>query len=120
MTFKSKETPGLTHEILMLPNSCVIIGMDTNKKWYHEVKPINKLINLNDKTNERMSLTFRSVGTFHNLITNELSGLGAPNYLENKWKDDKLDMIKAFSEENKNHNFDRNNYYNNGFYSFST
>lgn len=123
MTFTDKIT-GNKVVVPMKSNSCLVIGMKTNQKWLHEVKPDKR--NDKEKTStelaffgKRMSWTFRTVSTFYDKKNNTLIGLGAPT-LNNEHIDDKDKMIIAFGEENKDPYFDREKYYKNGFYAMST
>lgn len=95
--------------------------METNKKWFHEVKPDGRPIKekITDELafdTQRMSLTFRTTCTFMN-NTNKLFGQGVPTSNET---DDKISLIKAFSNENKLADFDWNEHYGCGFYSLHT
>ena len=82
MTFTSK-TNRIKINITLKSNSILFIGMETNKKWLHEVKPdlrpdkIKKSDELAYQT-QRMSLTFRTACTYYNINTNKLEGQGAP------------------------------------------
>lgn len=129
MTFKSKSNNSIIN-ITLKSNSILFIGMETNKRWLHEVKPDLRPEHLK-KTDElayqtqRMSLTFRTVCTYHNIITNKLEGQGAPkvNIEPNDNEKiclDKQNLIKAFGQENKQSNFDWEEFYSQGFYSMCT
>lgn len=124
MKFTSKTTKEIV-EITLKSNSILFIGMETNKKWFHEVKPDGRPIK--EKTSDelayntqRMSLTFRTACTFMDNTnqTNKLFGQGAPT--SNQTTDDRIALIKAFSNENKLADFDWNEYYGCGFYSLHT
>lgn len=84
MTFRHKIT-GEKQCAELRSNSCLLIGMKTNRVWLHEVKGLSDAAVTAAKKSEtllhdgaRMSFTFRSVGTFHCRATNEFRGLGAP------------------------------------------
>lgn len=121
MKFTSKTTKEIV-EITLKSNSILFIGMETNKKWFHEVKPDGRPIK--EKTTDelsyntqRMSLTFRTACTFMDNTSNKLFGQGAPT-TDNM--DDRIELIKAFSNENKLADFDWNEHYGYGFYSLNT
>lgn len=73
--------------------------------------------NFNNK-GRRLSITIRSVGTFHNIHTNELYGLGAS--ISATMNDDREMMLKAFTLENKSYNLKREDLYPKGFSALST
>ncbi len=133
-----KFTSKLSKEVVEIPlksNSILFIGMKTNKKWLHEVKPDLRpeKLKLPDELafeTKRMSLTFRTACTFMDINTKKISGQGAPNINNDMNKinindiellnQDKKRLINAFSNENKLSNFDWKQYYSGGFYSLST
>lgn len=129
MTFKSKTTPNVIN-ITLKTNSILFIGMETNKKWLHEVKPDLRQDSLKTPDElayqtQRMSLTFRTACTFFNTQTNMLEGQGAPKiYIDSndyeKLETDKDNLIKAFGQENKRADFIWNEFYSCGFYSMCT
>lgn len=128
MTFRSKLDNSVV-QIELKSNSILFIGMKTNKRWLHEVKPdlrpdkIKKPDELAYQT-QRMSLTFRTACTYYNTFTNKLEGQGAPKILivpdDKKIDLDKQNLIKAFGQENKQANFDWDEFYSQGFYSMCT
>lgn len=140
MTFRSKTTSEIVN-ITLKSNSILFIGMETNKKWLHEVKPDlrDNLYKTTDElafSTQRISLTFRTACTFFNTSTNKLEGQGSPKkiietdntdntnntdniYIE-KLKLDKQNLIKAFGQENKRADFNWNEFYSDGFYSMCT
>ena len=129
MTFKSKINNSIV-DIDLRSNSILFIGMKTNEKWLHEVKPdkrdksLKKQDELSYQT-QRMSLTFRTVCTYYNTQTKKLEGQGAPKFLidlndNESISLDKQNLIKAFGNENKLENFNWNEFYSNGFYSLCT
>ena len=135
---KIKFTSKISKEIIEIPlksNSILFIGMKTNKKWFHEVKPDLRPEKFKSKDElayetRRMSLTFRTVCTFMDINTRKLSGQGAPTNndidididIDNieLLNQDKKKLIEAFSNENKLVDFDWNKYYSCGFYSLNT
>jgi alkylated DNA repair dioxygenase AlkB len=88
-------------------NSIFVLGPETNKKWLHMIKS-NSSIN-----GERISFTFRNIATFID-DNGTLTGQGAP--INKIYKLDSLDMLKAFSRENHESEYDWNDLYGSGFY----
>lgn len=122
MIFRNKTSNNQKQIVKMMSNSCLVIGMKTNRKWLHEVKGDNRsdsLKTFDEKLHNgaRMSFTFRSVGTYYCSTRNQFLGLGAPQL---PFSDDKNDLIEAFSAENAESEFDRNSYYGNGFWALHT
>jgi nicotinamidase-related amidase len=121
MTLTKKDDSSIKKKIKLTSNSVFLIGMETNKKYFHEVKSDKR--QKKEKTadellhNEgRMSLTFRSIGTF--IKDEKLYGQGGPKYNSNII-DDSKDLTMAFGEENSNPNFDWIKNYGKGFYALS-
>lgn len=124
-TLTSKIDSNHVINISLKSNSILFIGMETNKKWLHEVKPdkrpkhLKTLDEISFDT-QRMSLTFRTASTFYNVKTKTLHGQGAPKIILNLDEPEKLEieknrLIKAFSMENKLADFDWIEYYSTGF-----
>lgn len=126
MTFTSKLDPSHVQTVTMKSNSCLVIGMKTNQRWLHEVKPDHRPMKA--KTPEellhdgqRMSFTFRVAGTFFDHQRQRLIGLGAPTYEEPEdLAEDRSRLVKAFSEENRRADFSREEFYGNGFWAMCT
>jgi alkylated DNA repair dioxygenase AlkB len=88
-------------------NSMFVLGPETNKKWLHMIKSNSTI------KDERISFTFRNIATFideNGIIT----GQGAPKNKINKL--DSIDMLKAFSRENHESEYDWNELYETGFH----
>lgn len=109
-------------KIKMENNSLFILGPITNKKWLHLIKPDKRLDSLKTKDEllcncKRISLTFRSIATY---ITKEgkIIGQGAKKDMNNK-EDDTMEMLKAFSKENHEDNYEWDEIYGNGFNSLN-
>lgn len=103
-------------------NSLFVMGLETNDKYLHMINSDNRLDSEkteNEKINGggRISFTFRCIGTFIDK-NNVLSGQGAPMNNDGKI-DDSYDMMMAFSNENRNSNFDRK-VYENGFWALDS
>lgn len=105
MTLRTKEKDTKTNRriaqtIPLENNSLFVLGLETNKKWVHGIRPDkrgNELIsgdnnnNDNDKENDneddnggRISLTFRSIGTFATIDNEWIFGIGSKNETDNK------------------------------------
>jgi hypothetical protein len=108
-----------TQKIKLPHNSLFVMGLQTNKEWYHSIKQDKRPDCEKTKEElayggERISFTWRNIATY--IKNNRLFGQGA-KYL--KYSDTlditnlELDteLIKAFGEENHNPNFDWNNIY---------
>jgi hypothetical protein len=97
-------------------NSVFVLGWNTNQKWLHSInqdkredflKSEDELVN----NGERISFTFRTIATFIDK-NNNIIGQGAP---KGEKRNDELDMLKAFSKENHELDFDWEKIYGNGF-----
>jgi len=88
-------------------NSIFVLGPETNKKWLHMIKSNSTI------KGERISFTFRNIATYiddYGIIT----GQGAPKNKINK--SDSIDMLKAFSRENHELEYDWYELYKTGFH----
>lgn len=108
-------------------NSVFVLGSETNREWLHGVRADKRPDR--EKTDEersfggeRISITFRQIGTFMNERQNTIWGSGARNKTKNKAgricnRDaDQMDaMIKAFGRENRQVDFDWDAEYGSGF-----
>jgi alkylated DNA repair dioxygenase AlkB len=105
-------------------NSLFILGPCTNKEYTHGIRPDKR--SERDKSNDsklyegqRISLTFRNIATYRELQHGRLFGQGAINKeLSTNMKgldDDLENLLQAFSAENRNHDFEWQQYYNKGF-----
>lgn len=124
---KIKEEDGTrkSERINLANGSVFVMGWDTNKKFYHGINQDKRMSNL--KTDEeldfggaRISLTFRSIATFID-ENGGLRGQGAAktgNAAESaieSAEDEELRMLKAFSAENREVDFDWDEHYGAGF-----
>lgn len=122
MVLKHKETS--VRQRLTLPhNSLLVMGWRTNREWMHEIR-MDKRPNCEKRPDElafderRISLTFRTIATFRNRRTGELSGQGARSRKVEGDDEQKqqVDLLVAFSAENKTGSqFDWNEHYGRGF-----
>jgi alkylated DNA repair dioxygenase AlkB len=127
MILKPKNKGECKQKIKLPHNSLFVMGWNTNKKWLHSIKRDGRPESEKsaDETafgGERISYTFRTIGTFAT-PDGKLFGQGAKcKNLEDIIKsdiaektDDSLDMLKAFSIENHDPDFDWDLYYGKGF-----
>lgn len=133
-TKKSKTTHGtdspsarLSQRIKLLHNSIIILGPRTNREWLHGVhadKRPNQEKTPDEKLyeGERISITFRQIGTFMNPGKKRIWGSGATQ--KSKAKAAKIAdgdtvqmeaMITAFGKENQQSDFDWDAEYGSGF-----
>lgn len=127
---KGSESEGagrLTHRVPMPHESLFVLGEKTNAGWVHGIKP-DKRQESERSTEERayggqrISLTFRQIGTFMNPKDDTIWGQGAVSKAQNQAhpaihgnpeETDKL--VRAFGEENRSIDFDREAVYGKGF-----
>ncbi|KAK6355725.1 hypothetical protein TWF718_000117 [Orbilia javanica] len=122
------EEPRIIQKIPLPHNSMFILGLPTNQKWMHSIQPDKRL--LRDKSpeelaysGERISLTFRNIGTFLSKDEKKIWGQGATA----KNKEDANDtivgdeqkaeeMVFAFAAENRmGAGFEWDEWYGKGF-----
>lgn len=119
-----------TYRVALPNNSMLVFGWETNKKFHHMIKPDRRQANEKNPAElsfhgERISLTFRSIGTF---LTPEgqVYGQGSRHKTYQALKDSNftiegnegeqvITLLRAFSAENKNHDFDWDAHYGQGF-----
>lgn len=105
MRLQSK-TNRTTEYIKLINDSYLKMGLDTNREYFH-------MINKEQNVGERISLTFREIGTF--MKGNMLYGQGVNGIQPISYnKDDKLKLLKIFGEENKDPAFDWDKNYGEG------
>lgn len=114
------------HRIPLPHNSVFSLGPATNRRWLHGIRPDKRLIT--EKTTderaydgERISLTFRLIGTFTDSARMKIWGQGA----RSKKREDAGDvlteikemeaMVMAFGKENQKSDFDWDAEYGRGF-----
>lgn len=113
-TTREKQRISLQH------NSALLFGLNTNRKWKHSVKMDKRPDNI--KTPEelafggqRISLTFRAIGTFVD-GDGKISGQGAYKGTDEPDKREQQEtMLIAFGQENGDPHFDWAKYYSRGF-----
>ena len=106
-------------------NSVFKLGWETNRLYTHGINQdgrldIQKSSDELAESGQRISWTFRTIGTFINRSSGEIIGQGALKNKPEEAIDDTLEMLKAFSIENKTSNFDWEKNYGCGFNSLYT
>lgn len=116
-------------EFIELENgSAFVMGWDTNRKFYHGINQDKRMDSLKTEGElafgkTRISLTFRNIATFID-SNGMLHGQGAPkndnqntnnNNILNSLEDEEIQMLKAFSAENRETCFDWDLHYGRGF-----
>ena len=123
----SKTSTRQTQRVPLPHNSMFVLGQKTNMRWLHGVRAdkrpsIEKSPAELAFSGERISLTFRHIGTFLNQDTGRIWGQGA--CAKSKSSAGKItngdpaaiqNMIRAFGEENQRSDFDWEAEYGNGF-----
>ncbi|KAJ5707479.1 hypothetical protein N7488_007280 [Penicillium malachiteum] len=119
---------GRTTQRVPLPHrSLFILGEKTNMRWLHGIRPDKRAGDLKSPEEkayggERISLTFRYIGTYLNPLSNLIWGQGAVEKSQHAARPivhgdrEKTDlMIHAFGQENRSSMFDWNAVYGGGF-----
>ncbi|KAG6844291.1 hypothetical protein H0H93_016568 [Arthromyces matolae] len=122
----SEKVPRASQRIPLPHNSMFVMGPDTNKKWLHGINHDNRALKTKSaaelfNNGERISLTFRHIGTFLNADESKIFGQGAKEKtletarpVVNGGKEAAA-LISAFGEENFRNDFDWDRYYGKGF-----
>jgi 2OG-Fe(II) oxygenase superfamily len=121
------EPPRRTSQRIPLPhNSMFVMGPETNTKWLHGINHDNRPLKTKSDAEryqggERISLTFRHIGTFLTADESKIYGQGA----RGKTKEtagavihgtkETSRLIQAFGEENHRSDFDWDQNYGQGF-----
>lgn len=116
-----------TQRVAMPHNSMFVLGLESNKKWLHGINP-DKRLEAERSDDERafcgirISLTFRHIGTFLDAENSTVWGQGATSKEErdaqdviNDDEEENEKMVRAFSRENHNSEFDWDEWYGDGF-----
>ncbi|KAE8384056.1 hypothetical protein BDV23DRAFT_45245 [Aspergillus alliaceus] len=121
------ESSRATQRVPMPHESLFILGEKTNMRWLHGIRPDKRADNeksMDERAynGERISLTFRHIGTFLNPTGDTIWGQGAVSKSQdqanavihgNPVETERL--IRAFGEENRAVNFDWDAVYGGGF-----
>jgi hypothetical protein len=125
MTLRTKKKEGRETERIALPHaSMFVLGQDTNREWLHGINHDNRPFHLKSeeeryKDGERISLTFRRIGTF---LTKDgrIYGQGATGKTKEDTREvatgekDKEEILIAFGRENRESESDWEDVYGNG------
>lgn len=121
---KVKGEDGARHadRIALENGSVFVMGWETNRKFHHGINQDKRIDSIKNESElafdgARISLTFRNVATFVDL-DNVLHGQGAvndPNDSTETAEEEQLRMLKAFSAENRETDFDWDLHYGEGF-----
>src|SRR5258708_35528154 len=117
----------------MILNACLkfVLGLKTNSYWLHAItrhkrpKGQKSAAELSPETGgARISLTFRHIGTFCSADEKLIWGQGATGKTRNdakpttptdaKYREDRINLIRAFSKENQECDFDWDVVYGSG------
>ena len=125
----SADSPNMrqTQRIRMPHNSIFVLGPQTNKEWLHGVRAdkrpaVEKTDEEKAFEGERISITFRQIGTFMNKKEKTIWGSGAKSKsrqnasrISTKDNAQMEAMINAFGKENHDTDFDWDAEYGSGF-----
>ncbi|KAG1721878.1 hypothetical protein EDB19DRAFT_1770499 [Suillus lakei] len=118
-------TPRPSQKIPLPHNSMFVLGLDTNAKWLHAINHDKRPIHLKSAeeqfmNGERISLTFRHIGTFLSRDESRMYGQGA----RGKFCDsghavisgggEAAKLLEAFGKENQQSDFDWEEVYGEG------
>ncbi|RVX75561.1 hypothetical protein B0A52_00914 [Exophiala mesophila] len=127
---QTSDTVRPSQRIHLPHNSLFILGPETNRHWLHAIRADKRLPSEKDPTElafdgERISLTFRHIGTFIDPINNTIWGQGAtakthdaavPLKTGAEAEREGEMMIKAFGQENhRSTDWDWDEWYGDGF-----
>ena len=118
--------PRPSQRIPLPHNSMFIMGSDTNKEWLHGINHDKRPLNQKDEAErfengERISLTFRHIGTFLNKDSSMIYGQGAKGKKKEDMRavvngtQEAADLLEAFGKENSQSDFDWDGTYGAGF-----
>lgn len=116
-----------TQRVAMPHNSMFVLGLKSNEKWLHGIMADKRIAAERNEaetayTGARISLTFRHIATFLDAKESVIWGQGATSKEQrgaaDVVNDDQAEaerMIRAFSRENHNNEFDWEQWYGEGF-----
>jgi hypothetical protein len=123
----SAEAPPRNSQRIPLPHgSMFVMGPETNAKWLHGINHDNRPLKLKSdperyEGGERISLTFRHIGTFLTVDESKIYGQGARGKTKETagavvhGMSESGRLIQAFGEENHRSDFDWDRNYGQGF-----
>lgn len=117
MDGREKGTPRPSQKIPLLHNSMFVLGLETNAKWLHAINHDKRPLHLKSPeeqfmNGERISLTFRHVGTFLTADESQIYGQGAKGKTREtaqpvvKGTEEATKLLEAFGKENQQSDFD--------------
>lgn len=118
--------PRATQRIPLPHNSMFVMGPETNAQWLHGINHDNRPVKIKSESEllengERISLTFRRIGTFLSRDQSKIYGQGARGKTKGTARpvingtEEGTRLIQAFGEENHKSNFDWDGNYGQGF-----
>ena len=116
----------LVQRIPLPHNSMFVLGLDTNAKWMHGIRTDKRIPTVKNaaevfNNQERISLTFRQIGTFLTADQSHIYGQGATGKTKQEARPivlggaDAARLIMAFGNENHQSDFDWQANYGEGF-----
>ncbi|KAG6897859.1 hypothetical protein C0992_009997 [Termitomyces sp. T32_za158] len=121
-----EKVPRASQRIPLPHNSMFVMGPETNKKWVHGINHDNRALRSKSSAElfnngERISLTFRYIGTFLTADESKIFGQGAKGKNKETARPVVLGgkeggaLIRAFGEENHRNDFHWDKNYGRGF-----
>ncbi|KAF8838539.1 hypothetical protein BDN67DRAFT_997637 [Paxillus ammoniavirescens] len=118
--------PRPSQKIPLPHNSMFVLGLDTNTKWLHSINHDKRPSHLKSEeeqfmNGERISLTFRNIGTFLSGDESHIYGQGAKGKTRLdaqpvvNGRDEAAKLLEAFGKENQQSGFDWDAVYGEGF-----
>ncbi|KAL1705573.1 hypothetical protein EV121DRAFT_203277 [Schizophyllum commune] len=119
----SPSPPRESQRIALPDNSMLVMGLRTNAAWLHAIHRDNRpdKAKLPEETGERISLTFRCIGTFLTADGGRIFGQGATGKTREQAKpvvfagEEAEELLAAFGKENHESDFDWEASYAKGF-----
>ncbi|KAI5999090.1 hypothetical protein EDD15DRAFT_2400838 [Pisolithus albus] len=114
---REKGTPRPSQRIPLPHNSMFVLGLETNAKWLHAINHDKRPLHLKSPeeqfmNGERISLTFRHIGTFLTADESQIYGQGAKGKTREtaqpvvKGTEEATKLLEAFGKENQQSDFD--------------
>lgn len=122
-----QSTPRESCRAALPHNSLCKVGLETNKKWLHGIRPDKRMASEKSEAElayecGRISLTFRHIGTYLDKNQQKIWGQGATAKRKEDAKSvingntpQSQEMLQAFGKENHDSNFDWQEIYGKGF-----
>ncbi|KAG6860665.1 hypothetical protein C0995_008852 [Termitomyces sp. Mi166 len=123
---EEEKVPRASQRIPLPHNSIFVMGPETNKKWLHGINHDNRALKSKSSAElfnngERISLTFRHIGTFLTADESKIFGQGAKGKTKETARPVVLGgkeggaLIRAFGEENHRNDFHWDKNYGRGY-----